>query len=230
MKKQLRYLFAVMTVTFFIAGCSNKSGTQQQVSTVAEHSCLWEQSNITVLPSCTEEGVLTYTCSICHGVRQESVPKASHQYVVKSGAGSCLETGWAVRVCMVCGKIDYGGGQESALGHDFQKVYAFGEPDCTKQAYYNLICSVCGAYGGDGVAPMLSHKPVVAERVAGDCASPTIEYLVCSECGVSCGINYTYSEEHDWIFGETDPYWEEASQSFVSDLVVYCSKCNQWKE
>ena len=59
----------------------------------------WDNGTITKEPTCTEEGVRTYTCTVCKATRTESVAASGHSYVkgICTGCGdSLLEGEWKI--------------------------------------------------------------------------------------------------------------------------------------
>ena len=52
----------------------------------------WDEGEVTTEPTCTEEGVMTYTCTVCGETKTEAVETAAHPF--KDG------------VCTVCGEED----------------------------------------------------------------------------------------------------------------------------
>lgn len=191
------------------------------------HTCVWDGGNIVWAATCTEEGSITYTCSVCHAIRTESIVRASHNYIVQGTADTCEETGKGFEVCTVCGEMKEGSISDDVPGHDYRKIYAFEEPACTGGAYYNMICQRCGEYGGDGTDPAVPHSLVETVLQEGDCSTPTIIEYICDVCHAGCGSDVFYPmDAHDWVTKETLPYWSEEAQDFVTDTVTCCSRCN----
>lgn len=76
---------------------------------VSNHQHMWNGGEITVAPTCTETGIMTYTCTVCDGQRTEIIDKLGHNYFTKEP--TCQEDGY--RKCtrcddyMVLPKIDH---------------------------------------------------------------------------------------------------------------------------
>ena len=78
--------------------------TAQYEVTTSEHS--WGEGEQTKAPTCTEEGEMTYTCSVCGQTKTEAIlPAGEHSYGdgVQTKAPTCGEDGEMTYTCSVCG-------------------------------------------------------------------------------------------------------------------------------
>ena len=160
------------------ADTANYSIVEDIVITVnKEHK--WDEGEITTHPTCTEKGVKTYTCTICHETKTEEIEPAHHLTATAAKEATCTETGnSAYWTCDVCGKhfSDADGKTEIAAdswvipaGHHLTATTAKAAT-CTEagnSAYWT--CDVCGKHFSDAegkteieedswVAPALGHK------------------------------------------------------------------------
>ncbi len=79
--------------------------------------------------TCTEDGNLIYSCSVCGDTYVEFIYATGHEYVEKTEAATCTEDGYSYKECVNCGKkIDET--TIAALGHDLSNN--------------NYTCSRCG--------------------------------------------------------------------------------------
>ena len=188
------------------------------------------------VPTCTEQGYTTYTCScgdsyksdykdaLGHdyqngtctrcGAKDPSVtPPHTHDYKAAVTAPTCTQAGYTTYTCS-CGdsyKSDY----KDALGHDYQ----------------NGTCTRCGAKD-PGVTPPHTHdyKAVVT---APTCTQAGYTTYTCS-CGDSYKSDYKDALGHDYQngtctrCGQKDPNYKP--QSNLTDVAAgsYCYDAVQW--
>ena len=198
-----------------------------QTPGIAAHTCVWNTGSITKAATCMEEGVKSYTCTICNTIKTESIAKTDHKYSTINLSASCTEPGTVIVSCDICGYVNSSASSGSALGHDYVKQWTWGVgPTCAAGASYYEKCSRCGAVGDEGFEEHLPHTMEGTITFDGDCSDPTIVEYRCAVCGAPGGYDYYYTDEHDWVEGLTAPYWSEEAQDFVQDTVTYCSRCN----
>ena len=170
------------------------------------HSCendghVWNEGTVTKERSCTEDGIITYTCSECGASRSESVPAAGHsfnEWTTTKNPG-CETAGEKKRSCTVCGTEE----TESipAAGHTWNKETTTDkEPSCTENGNASIHCYVCGAVkaGSETEIPAKGHfydEGTVMKEPA--CTEPGEKIFRCKTCGDS------YKEEipasgHQW--------------------------------
>ncbi len=89
------------------------------------------EGEVTAQPACTEEGVRTYTCTVCGDSYAEAIAATGHTVVTDAAvAPTCTETGLTEGShCSVCSAVLAEQQIVEALGHDF----------------VNDVCSICGA-------------------------------------------------------------------------------------
>ena len=98
---------------------------------------------VTKAANCSEEGILTCTCSLCGTVYTEQIEKLPHTIVVDPAvAATCIETGLtAGSHCTVCGEIIEAQRVAPVLGHTWK------DATCTEVK----TCTVCGATEGEAL-------------------------------------------------------------------------------
>ena len=111
-------------------------------------------STTTKKATCTEEGVLTYTCS-CGSSYTEKIAKTNHNYTDNKVAATCTTAGYTSHTCKTCG-YSYKDGNVAALGHSYNdKVTA---PTCTEQGYTTHTCKTCGNTYKDAYVKANGHS------------------------------------------------------------------------
>ena len=101
---------------------------------------VWDDGVVTTEPTCTTEGVKTYTCSNGE-TRTETIPALGHDFgeweITKSP--TCTEKGSKTRKCSRCNETETI--EIDALGHDWEL-----ESDtvtCTEDGVKTYKCSRC---------------------------------------------------------------------------------------
>ena len=107
----------------------------------------WDEGVVTKAQSCTEDGVMTYTCADCGATKTEVIPANGHlwdQGVVTKEA-TCTENGVMTYTCDTCHetKTEVIPATGHQLGELIAEVAATTEKEGMKAHY---VCSVCGQY------------------------------------------------------------------------------------
>ena len=155
-------------VYYFSCACGEVGQLTFEDGTALGH--LFGNGNVTTQPTCTSQGIMTYTCTRdgCDAKNTVSVPALGHTY---GANGKCIR----------CGAAKPTQGHTHKYSEVLKKAAT-----CTTPAEYQLVCS-CGEIGSQtytkGAA--LGHKP---EKIEGKAATCTEKGLTdgekCSRCGV----------------------------------------------
>lgn len=142
----------------------------------------------TIEASCTAEGGVRHTCTICGDYYDTDVtPALGHKYGlwIIDKDETCTESGIKYRECTVCDKDTDGHiemGTVLPKGHIYAPSITL--PTCNEGGYTTFTCSSCGdSYVGANTAP-LGHSygdwTVTAEA---DCVTKGSRTHVCTACG-----------------------------------------------
>lgn len=105
-----------------------------------------EYSEITRMPTCTEDGVLSYPCVLCgSAIKTEPLPAAGHtpgEWKVEKEP-SCTEAGQSVQRCTVCGAVLESETMD-ALGHAYTEWEITAEPTREREGDQIRHCIRCG--------------------------------------------------------------------------------------
>lgn len=104
----------------------------------------WDNGTITKSPTCTEEGIKTYTCYVCDSTRTDNVAALGHSWnagtVIKNP--TCTEKGMRTVKCNVC---DAAKTEDIApIAHDIKGFLV--KATTTKDGNIDYICDVCGFF------------------------------------------------------------------------------------
>ncbi|MCD7801724.1 MAG: leucine-rich repeat domain-containing protein [Clostridiales bacterium] len=119
-------------------------GYQIASDTVYISGHIWDDGVVTTEPTCTVEGVMTYTCTVCGETKTEAIPATGHSWddgvVVK--AATCTEDGLLTYTCSVCGETETV--TIAASGHSYDDGVVTVEPTSTEDGVMTYTCTVCG--------------------------------------------------------------------------------------
>ena len=146
----MKHTIKLLTLAFTLAAILTLTGCPEPVNTIEPP--VWDDGVVTTEPTCTTEGVKTYTCSNGE-TRTETIPALGHDMGDKweiTKNPTCTEKGSKTRKCSHCGETETV--EIDALGHD----WVLNENDdthkctnCETTAHHTFIaggCDKCGAY------------------------------------------------------------------------------------
>ena len=152
-------------------------GHTDEISEKAEHS--WDDGVITKQPTCTEDGVMTYTCTVCEKTKTADIPATGHTFSEDWSydddyhwhAATCGDTDevsekaehtWDNGVCSVCGTPKPSEGLNYALFGDGTGYSVTGIGTCTDtnivipSAYNDLPVTSIGNSAFEGCSSLTS--------------------------------------------------------------------------
>lgn len=101
----------------------------------------WNDGQITIIATCTTDGLMTYTCEVC-GATKTTIIAAAHQWseVVTVGK-TCTTDGSMTKTCTVCGEIVT---EIIPAEHNWDTGVVTLEPTCETEGSKICACEVCG--------------------------------------------------------------------------------------
>ena len=188
------------------------------------------ESEVTTDSTCTETGVLTYTCTDCGDSYTEELPAKGH-IAEDSRRGimeaSCTEEGYTGDiVCKYCQTVLEKGSVIPATGHQHTTLRDVKQVRCTEDGYTgDTWCIDCGAMIAEGTVINSSghrwEKGDIIKEVT--CSESGEQQYICSACGE------TKSEEipaHGHLGNSIVRFIKGATcttDGYSGD--TYCSKC-----
>ena len=203
MKKLLKTMLgavAAVSVMCGLAACDGGDGECEHV---------WNEGETTVAATCTEDGVLTYTCTLCDEERTEPIASLGHDFTgewQKDAQGH-----W--HKCSRCEAAD------DVVAHTMEDGEVITPATEEEEGTQKIVCSVCG-YESIKTLPVLVGHSAASEWSSDD----TYHWHVCTAHG-DCGMQLDKSE-HDWT--ETDRV--EATETANGKVTYECSVCKAAKE
>lgn len=172
----------------------------------------------TKAPTCTAEGVMTYTCS-CGGSYTESIVKLGHDYSKKEvTAPTCTSEGYTTHTCSRCSD-SYKDTYTNVASHNYEsKVVA---ATCTEQGYTSYTCSRCNDSYKNSYVNAKGHSYTSKVTTAATCTTKGVETYTCSSC------KHSYTKD---IAATGHSYTSKVTTSagcVTNGVKTYtCSKCN----
>ena len=163
----------------------------------------WNEGVVTRKPTCTEKGVRTFTCSVCHNIRTEDIPTTGeHQWkLLSTTAATCGQDGTVTYQCEVCNET-----KTETLNATGQHSYGAGvvtkAATCAEPGIMTYTCVVCNdSYTESIPVDKSTHKwdaGVVTKEPT--CTADGVRTFTCSVCGDTRTEAIPVSKTH--TFGE----------------------------
>lgn len=141
---------------------------------VSNHQHRWDGGTVTVEPTCTESGILTFTCEICGEETTSVIPKLGHNYYTQNP--TCQEDGY--RMCTRCDEMMV----LPKTGHDWDEGVLSGSSSCGQNATRTYHCRYCGQEKVEALPRVQGHSYQTSLTQA----SPTQDGGIIKEC-TKCG-------------------------------------------
>ena len=144
------------------------------LSKVCDHNFV---PSVTVPATCTEDGVMTYTCTECGDVYTEPILATGHNQGswVISIEPTCIEEGEMVAHCTECGVI-VANEMISAKGHTAGAWETVLEPTTEAEGKKVKKCAVCDVILEEAAIAKLPKEPVKDNAVVKNPSTSTISY------------------------------------------------------
>ena len=117
----------------------------------------YDSGSVTQVPTCVEDGIMTYTCTGCGHTRTESLANGGHvnTEVHNARPATCTEEGYTGDVyCYDCNEyLSYG--STIPAQHDYKET-GRNEPTCTLTGAVSYTCALCGSMSSETL-PATGH-------------------------------------------------------------------------
>ena len=128
---------------------TEKPTTTEAPATTEQAECthIWDEGETTVEATCTKEGEILYTCTLCGKTKKETIPMSEHAWdngrVI--GAADCVHEGSILYTCTVCSKARKTEKTPPTGVHTPDNYYLVVEPTESTPGELEGFCKVCGA-------------------------------------------------------------------------------------
>ena len=170
-------------------------GTADEPNVIVPH---YLTRKITKKATCTEDGVITYTCTECNESYTEKIPATGHKYNDVVTEASCDKGGYTLHTCANCGDT-YKDDFTAPTGHKYTKT-TVKQPSCDTDGVKTFTCADCGDVYTEKLEA-LGHTYGISEVVKPTCDNDGYTKFTCSVCGDSYSkvINATGHKYNDKI-------------------------------
>ena len=119
--------------------CTKCEKTLEKETVVKEHEML---EGIIQELTCTQDGIIQYTCALCGVVEDKTIPATGHNFIEEEVQElTCTQDGIIRTTCEYCGQSEVK--RTKAEGHDYTET-VLQELSCTKDGVIRYECNTCG--------------------------------------------------------------------------------------
>lgn len=220
----MKHTIKLLTLVFMLAAILTLTGCPGPVNTIEPP--VWDDGVVTTEPTCTTEGVKTYTCSNGE-TRTETIPALGHDMGDKweiTKNPTCTEKGSKTRKCSHCGETETV--EIDALGHDWEEIITDKTKvaTCTENGIAVYKCKTCGAIEERTVSKLGHNFGEWTVTTEETCTTDGTKKRVCSRCGhEETEIIFTH---HTFIAGGCDKcgaYEHNKEDDYQIKAYVYSS-------
>lgn len=131
--------------------------------------------------TCETEGKLLEICIRCGDVKTTGTPKGEHRYTTYTVKATCVNPGYTVKECEVCGERQITD-ITNALSHNY--VAHTTAPTCTAGGQTVYRCDGCGSSFTGDHSEALGHSWNDGEVIANpSCTGEGVKQYTCNRCG-----------------------------------------------
>lgn len=156
-------------------------GTADEPNVIVPH---YLTRKITKKATCTEDGVITYTCTECNESYTEKIPATGHKYNDIVTEASCDKGGYTLHTCANCGDT-YKDDFTAPTGHKYTKT-TVKQPSCDTDGVSVYTCDTCG----DSYSEVIKAKGHIYASEVTKKANCTDDGVITYTCAI-CGDKYT---------------------------------------
>lgn len=156
-------------------------GTADEPNVIVPH---YLTRKITKKATCTEDGVITYTCIECNESYTEKIPATGHKYNDVVTEASCDKGGYTLHTCANCGDT-YKDDFTAPTGHKYTKT-TVKQPSCDTDGVSVYTCDTCG----DSYSEVIKAKGHIYASEVTKKANCTDDGVITYTCAI-CGDKYT---------------------------------------
>ena len=201
---------------------------------------VWDEGNVTAPPSCTDDGVMTYLCTLCSESKTEVITASGHNYVdgkcsVCGAVAGCVDHVWdegtvtQPATCWVAGVITYTctlcGAESTGTITPGHKLYVAETiaPTCKATGKEITKCTGC-AYSYSKTLPKIGHNYVPGEIIDPTCTEDGYTVGTCDYCGATSQMNLVYHAGHNWNENTCTVCGLVCDHSYDNGICIHCHK------
>lgn len=133
-------------------------------------------------PTCNRVGKMKHVCINCQNEYIDDIPTIAHKYESKEIAPTCIELGYTLNTCIMCGQA-YRSNEKDKIPHAFTDWERIKNSTCSEKGIEERTCLRCKNKETKFIDPV-GHK-YETRRIEPTCKEPGQILQVCSVCGHS---------------------------------------------
>ncbi len=160
------------------------NGVCADCNTKLECTHSYGNGEVTKAPTCTEEGAMTYTCTVCAGTKVEAIASlGGHAYDagVVTTAPTCEAAGVKTFTCTVC-QATKTEAVASLGGHAYDVGVVTVAPTCEAAGVKLFTCTVCQATKTEALASLGHSYNEGVVTTPNSCFTAGVKTYTCSVC------------------------------------------------
>ncbi len=190
-----------------------KPGSSVSIPKLAECTHVYDDGVVTKEATCTENGIKTYTCTLCKSTKIEIIPKIDHNFTewTITKESTCTEVGEKTRACKICDfteKVVLDKKEHSLITSSFDST-------CSTHGKIFYTCTICHNQIKTEELPLDSNNhsgPFIDSTIDPTCISEGKEDIICKGCNKVISTRILPKVAHNY------------SNTFTIDKNATCSK------
>ena len=209
------FFAAVFLVLLTLTACQPKGEVKEE-----DHEHVWSEYYTQVAPKEDEDGVRTYTCTLCGETKEIPIPALSEEnaYFVVITPSTCEEEGNKLFISEEWGEFEV---VTAPIGHDYGSTPTYSTATCLENGEDVYVCKNCGGEKRTE-RKALGHDLRLTGTYDGNCVE---KKNVCNVCGESFETSVV-PYEHDYREKERG----EGGCREKSYVLYVCSLCGEEKK
>ena len=169
----------------------------------ADH--VWDEGVVKTAATCTEDGVMLYTCTLCGETKEETIDATGHAWeVTETVEATCFENGKVVYTCANCGETKEEV-IEAANAHAWDEGVVKTEATCCTDGVMLYTCSACGETKEEAIAANGEHTWNEGEvKTPATCCTDGVMVYTCVYGTVTKEATIAATGEHDLAYEAID--------------------------
>ena len=166
----------------------------------------WDEGKVTTEPTCTKDGIKTYTCKDCKKTKTEKIKSLGHNYSTEwtiDKEATCQEEGSKSHHCTRCDdKKDVT--VIPKLNHNWDSGVETTKATCTKDGVKTYTCKNCATTKTETIKA-LGHNYSNDWTIdkAATCTQEGSKSHHCSRCGAKKDVTVVPKTDHNWSSWKT---------------------------
>ena len=167
---------------------------------------IWDAGKVTQNATCTQNGIKTFTCTVCESTRTEEVPATGHtnKFTKFAKNASCKSEGYTGDTyCQDCGALLEEGKIISKTAHTWNAGEVTKTASCTAEGVKTFTCTSCGITKTEAIAATGHGTTEIRNEKTASCASEGYTGdLYCTVCGQKISSGSVIAKTvHSWDDG-----------------------------